>query len=120
MSVLYLTADLLFSSQVTSAARQLGLDVTLVNSSSQLLATLAAENAHLLIIDFTTPDLNLLELIPTLREQAPTEITIIVYGPHVDTASTAAAKQAGCDMVYTRGQFSSQMVDILRRHGCTV
>jgi hypothetical protein len=38
---------------------------------------------------------------------------IIAYGPHVDEALLADAKEAGCDEVLTRGQFNKLFAELL-------
>ncbi len=119
MSALYLTTDLLFSSRVTSAAADCHLDISVVSNEQQLLARVAAGGVHFVLLDFSTPDLNLLATVPHLRQTAARPIAIVAYGPHVDVAGMAGAKQAGCNAVYTRGQFDSQMMMILREFGCS-
>ena len=120
MSALYLTQDLFFSSRVTGAATACALQMSVVADGDQLLAGMQAGSVHFVLLDFSTPGLNLLDLVPRIRAAASTPVSVIAFGPHVNVAGMAAAKQAGCDEVYTRGQFNNQMVDILHKHGCTV
>ena len=120
MSALYLTKDLFFSSRVTSAASTCSLEMSVVTDGDQLLSCIEAGGVHFALLDFSTPGLDLLDLVPRIRAATSTAVSVIAFGPHVNVAGMAAAKQAGCDEVYTRGQFNSQMVDVLRKHGCTV
>jgi CheY-like chemotaxis protein len=120
MSASYLTTDLLFSSRVTSAAAACGLSLSVVADQSELLAQVATGEVHLVLLEFSMPGLDLLELVPQIRNHTPNAVCIIAFGPHVDVAGIAAARQAGCNAVYTRGQFSQQMAAILQKHGCTV
>ncbi len=120
MSAVYLTKDLLFSSRVTNTAMAIGLEMSVVADQAQLLARLEASDVRFVLLDFGMPGLDLLELVPQIRDKASTPVTVVAFGPHVDIAGIAAARQSGCDQVYARGQFNNQMVDILRRFGCTV
>lgn len=120
MSALYLTNDLFFSSRVTSAAEACKLEMTVVPDQASLLTQLATGDIHLVLLDWSTPGLDLLDLVAEIRDQAARSVSVVAFGPHVDVAGMAGAKQAGCDAVYTRGQFSSQLQAILRQHGCTV
>ena len=119
MSAVYLTKDLLFSSQVTSAASVCGLDISVVSGVEALMARVESGDVHLVLLDYGTPHLDLLDLVPRIRATSAEAISIVAFGPHVNVAGLAAARQAGCDGVYTRGQFSRQLVDILGRYGCT-
>ncbi len=120
MTALYLTTDLMFSSRVASTAAELSLELSVVSSPQQLLDRVAEGNVHLVVLEFSRPEMPLIELVPRLRESSPVAVRIIAFGPHVDVAGLAGATQAGCDEVYTRGQFNQQLMDILRKHGCTV
>jgi hypothetical protein len=42
--------------------------------------------------------------------------TIIAFGPHVHEALLDAATQAGCDEVFSRGQFFAQLDEIISRN----
>ena len=118
MSALYLTRDLLFASRVGSAAADCHLEMSIVSDEQQLLSRIAEGGIHFVLIDFTTPDLSLLTIVPQIHQASPTPISVVAYGPHVDVAGMAGAKQAGCNAVYTRGRFDSQMIKVLREYGC--
>lgn len=120
MSALYLTDDLFFSSRVRHAATNCSLELKVVSKQSELPAELGAGHVHFVLLDFSMAGLDLLELVPRIRAAATEPVSIVAFGPHVNVGAMAAAKQAGCDEVFTRGQFNSQMDAILRRHGCTV
>jgi len=120
MSALYLTKDLFFSSRLGSAAAVCGLELNTVGEETELLTLVKQGGVHLVVLEFGSPDLDLLSLVPRIRETAPTPVTIIAFGPHVDVAGLSAARQAGCDEVYTRGQLNNQMGSVLRKHGCVV
>jgi DNA-binding NarL/FixJ family response regulator len=112
----YLTADLLFSSRVTSMAEQMGRKIELLTLPAAVDALLNdpdAASPNLVIIDLSMPGLELAALIPRFRE-IPSSPKIIAYGPHVHAPKLAAAEAAGCDVVMSNGEFSSKIGEILR------
>ncbi len=118
MSALYLTRDLLFSSRVTSAAADCGLAMAVVSDVEALTQRVRAGGVRFVLIDFSTPGIDLLDLVRQLHQSSPEPLPIVAYGPHVDVAGMAGARQAGCTAVFTRGQFNNQMAHILRQFGC--
>jgi DNA-binding NarL/FixJ family response regulator len=115
MQCWYLTADLLFSSRVTSMAAQLGRQVELLTLPASVDTLLNDPNAplpNLVIIDLSMPGLNLADLVPRLREVASSP-KIIAYGPHIHAPKLAAAEAAGCDEVLSNGEFSRRIAEIL-------
>lgn len=112
----YLTADLLFSSRVTSVAQQLGRQMELLTLPAAVDALLndpAASAPNIVLIDLSMPGLDLAALVPRLREISSSP-KIIAYGPHVQAAKLAAAQAAGCDVVMSNGEFNSRIAEILR------
>ena len=89
MSAVYLTNDLFFSSRVTSAAAACGLGMSVVADPRGLLTQVEAGDVHLVVLEFSMPGLDLLDLVPRIREAAHTSVTVIAFGPHVDVAGLA-------------------------------
>ena len=83
--------------------------VRAVSNAAQAMETIQAENASLLIVDLSVPALDVAALIEQLRLRDATATRVIAFGPHVHEARLAAAREAGCDEVVSRGQFFSQL-----------
>jgi DNA-binding NarL/FixJ family response regulator len=115
-AVLFVTSDLMFSSQVLGAASRLGLKVQLV-ATPDVAGKLSSE-CRLAIIDLTLPGLALPEALATIRATAPA-VRVVAFGPHVDEQALAAAESAGVDQVLSRGQFHQQYAEILRQVAST-
>lgn len=116
MQVFFLTTDLMSSSQVTGVAKHLDIPITVVGSAASLAEAMAGhEEAALVLIDLSAPALDIDGLVSQLRAAASPAVAI-AYGPHVHEARLEAARQAGCDEVLSRGQFSSQIERILRQY----
>jgi len=116
MSVLFLTKDLTFFSRVSGWAQASGVKLSVVPEAVQLVAHASRDQARLVLIDLGTPGLNLKQLMPQLRGLACPPEAIIAFGPHVHEAKLTAAREAGCDEVVARGEFSKRMVDLLAKH----
>lgn len=113
-AVVFLTSDLMFSSQVLGAANRLGLKVQFV-AGSDLAGKLSSE-CRLVLVDLSLPGLKLTEAIAAVRATAPAA-QIVAYGPHVNEQALAAAEAAGADLVLSRGQFHKQYAELLRDVG---
>lgn len=114
MNILYLTTDLIFSSRVTSVAKAQGINLTVISEAELLIAKASENNVDLVIIDLTMSELDPKKFVLRLRKLANSPKTIIAYGPHVQHAKLDAARDAGCDEVFSKGEFNNQMHDIIR------
>ena len=115
-TVLFLTADMMFLPQLSGAGKVHGCDVQLAMNPSALIEKAGAAAVALVILDLGTPGLDTRDLVPKLRALEQPPKAIIAYGPHVHEARLAAAAEAGCNEVFTRGQFNAQMSAILQRY----
>lgn len=113
-SALFLTGDLVFASKVQAAAGRTGKRLEVVMSAAALLDRMH-EGVRLALIDLAAPGLDIRDLVPKLRglEHPP---AVVAYAPHVHEQRLAAAAEAGCDMVLTRGQFNAQIDDLLKTY----
>ena len=66
------------------------------------------------IVRLTFEQLDVEEVIQWIRSEEAA-ITVIAFGPHVHVKKLANAEQAGCDQVYVRSEFFSQMKTIFSR-----
>ena len=116
MAVFFVTGDLMFSSQVDAAARRLQIELRVVPSAAGLATTLGeADDVALVLVDLSLPAIDPADLVAQIRAAAP-EAAVVAYAPHVHENKLAAARQADCDEVLSRGQFNSQIDRILRRY----
>src|SRR5690242_9040403 len=103
---LVLVRDLMFSSKITAAAREVGATVKIVRDPKQL----AAEAGDRLIVD-----LNQAGALEAAAEwKRLTGGTAIGFVSHVDTDTIAKAKQSGMDQVLSRGQFTQLLPNLLQ------
>jgi CheY-like chemotaxis protein len=99
---------------VEGAATRLGQTVRSASSESQVFEFCEAEDANTLIVDLSMPSLDLAGLVSRLNPNKNSGKRIVAFGPHVHEQRLAAAREAGCDLVVSRGQFFSQLETILK------
>jgi len=117
MSIALVCNDLMSGAQISAAAARSGERLLTFSSPAALVAALAGELAaeppRLVIVDLAAPGLDLGAVIGAARAVGP-GAEIVAFGAHVQANRLAAARQAGCDRVLTRGQFFGQIDGALR------
>jgi CheY-like chemotaxis protein len=116
MSALYLTSDLIFFSRLAGVADRRGWRLETVSDVESLLASAAAEPRRLIILDLGMAGLDPIDLVARLRRLPSPPSAVIAYASHVHESLLAAAHQAGCDQVLSRGQLHAQAERILERY----
>ena len=112
-TALLLSQDLLISSQITGKARQLGIEIDVIGSTKQLAERSQLKDYRVLFVDLGT-DESIAEVVAALPIEQ--QIAVVAYGSHVHTIKLEAARQAGCDEVMSRGQFSATFAEVLQRY----
>ena len=114
--IVYLAADLLWSTRVRSTGDQLGIPMRPVRSIEMLEARLADSPVAAMLVDLDAPEVAM-QLIQRLRGEQAGErersILIVAWGPHVAVDLLQAAKRAGANVVMTRGAFAGRLPEIL-------
>lgn len=105
--------DLFFSSKISGTAAALGFRVEPVGDLSQAKSMLAEGRYRCLFVDLAMPGLSVDEVVAALPKQDRPKV--VAFGSHVDTARLRAAREAGCDDVLPRSQFSAALPEIIKR-----
>ncbi len=113
MSVVFFTKDLLFSSRVTSVATQLSIEMSVLSGADERVERASTVSVKAILLDLGTSGLDPAHLVPQLRKLTPPPNAIIAFGPHVHEAKLAAARDAGCDQMFSHGEFNSRRDEIL-------
>ena len=113
MTVVLLSSDLTVLSRVEGAATRLGQSVRSASGESQAVELCKVADANTLIVDLSTQSLDVASLVDQLKAIEGSGVRVIAFGPHVHEQRLAAARDAGCDLVVSRGQFFSQLETIL-------
>jgi DNA-binding response OmpR family regulator len=106
--VLGCIADLMFSTRLRDAARELGHDCQIVRRAGDVPGQLAG--VDLLVVDLMIASGGALELVEAAREAG---VVTVAYGEHVQAEVLQAARDAGADQVLTRFEFTKQLPALL-------
>jgi DNA-binding NarL/FixJ family response regulator len=116
MPVVALISDLMMQSQVGGAALRVGVELQIAGSESQLIEKAAAGDVGLVLVDLSHPGINPERVMQQLKPLLSEAVRTVAFGPHVHKLLLEAAIAAGFDAVLSRGQFHSQMDQVLA--GC--
>ena len=114
MSVVLLSRDLVTTSRVEGAALRQQISLRTVGGVEPAIAVCTDASIALVIVDIATASLDVAALVERLK-QLPSPPSIVAFGPHVHEAALAAASDAGCDEVLSRGQFFAQLDSVIAR-----
>lgn len=115
MSIVYVSNDLMFSSRLSAAAQAAAVDVRVAGDVSVVPSLLEDGAVRLVVLDLTLPGLDPSAIVPVIRAAAP-DAAVIAYGPHVHEQKLAAAQAAGCSEVLSKGQFNSNLGQLIARY----
>jgi DNA-binding response OmpR family regulator len=111
--IVLISTDLMVTSRIQGAAARCGATVRVVGSATAAIERHHEEPATLVVVDLATPSLQLVDLVDTFKQQVPSPVPVIAFGPHVHEDKLAAARAAGCDLVMSRGKFFSEVDSIV-------
>ena len=97
--IAYLGGDLAVFSRLRSLLKGPGQDLKMIGPQ-----TPPSELFKGLIIDLSQPIPSIAECVQAWRATLTKNAAIVAFGPHVLTDRLDTARQAGCDVVLTRGQ----------------
>lgn len=112
--------DLFFVTKIQDTARKLNVKVEFVKSDTDLLERVeqqGGEAPSLIAFDLNNVNAKPLQAIPKLRAKFKRGTSIVGFVSHVQGDLKLKAQEAGCDVVMPRSAFSSNLPQILRRHG---
>ena len=112
--VLAAVNNLFFVGKLQSAAKQASVLLTFASSEDDLLEK-AREGAELVVLDLGDQEMDAVEAIKKLRSAPETSnLRMLAFVRHTDPDRAEQARQAGCERVIARSEFSVQLVDLLR------
>lgn len=111
MTILLLSADLGCLATVSGAANRAGHELRTSMNAAAIDDKLT--DVGLVVLDLNMASLDPGELVPRLRSRLTPDAAILAFGPHVHESKLAAAADAGCDRVLSRGQFHARLDALL-------
>ena len=114
-SIVAAVDDLMFSSRISTAARQMGIDLSFARRPSILLRARRAKHPGLSILrSQCDARLDPIGAIAALKADATLRaITTMGFVSHVDSDIITKARAAGIDEVLARSAFSARLAEIL-------
>ena len=114
--VLALVDDLMFSSKIRTAAKQLDVPLTFARSRAAALTELRANRPAVLILDLNGTRMDPLGTVTEIKsDPALADIATVGFVSHVQTDLIEAARRAGVDEVMPRSMFVTKLAEILAR-----
>ena len=113
--VLAAVDDLLFTSKIASAAKQLGVELVFARTSEEILRQARALRPALAIFDLNSQRTQPLATITSLKaDPALASIRVVGFVSHVQSDLIEAARAAGADEVLARSAFTMRLPEILK------
>jgi CheY-like chemotaxis protein len=112
--VLAAVNNLFFVGKIEAAARQASVELTFASSEDDLLKK-ARAGADLIVFDLGDEGLGALESLRSLKSQPETAaVPTLGFLRHTQPDLAERAREAGCEKVMPRSEFSAHLVDLLR------
>jgi len=112
--ILCVVDDLMFSVKISTAARQVGVDIYFERSPDKVLPGIRDRKPSLVILDLNSATLKPLDVIAAVKSDPDLRDTrLLGYVAHVQGETIAAARRAGADEVLARSAFSERLGEIL-------
>lgn len=113
--ILAVVDDLMFSSRISTAARQLGVDIAFARTQADLLDRARTLAPALVILDLNARTIDPLVAIAALKDDPALHgIKTLGFVSHVDGDMIARARTAGVDEVLARSAFTARLGEILK------
>jgi CheY-like chemotaxis protein len=114
--ILAILDDLLFTSKIKTAAKQLGVAISVARSREGALTEMRAHQPSLVIFDLNNPRTDPLGTVEAMKaDPALATIATVGFASHVQTDVIEAARKAGVDEVMARSMFTDRLPQILAR-----
>jgi CheY-like chemotaxis protein len=111
MNIVLVSSDLMLASSASGLVA--GGALMIAADAKAALAACQADDGHqAVVVDLRTPGIDLPALVAEIRRRFP-QSTIHAFGPHVHADRLAAARAAGCDEVFTRGEFDHRLAALV-------
>jgi DNA-binding NarL/FixJ family response regulator len=112
--IVCLIDDLIFSVKISTAAKSLGVALHFERAPDQVLRTVREQAPSLVIFDLNSARLKPMEAIAAMKADPGLQaVRTLGYVSHVDSATIAAARDAGIDQVLARSAFADRLGEIL-------
>ena len=114
MRVLVAVHDLMFTSKINAAGQ--GHELLWLPRGTAIFAKAKELKPDVVIIDLGNANLNAAASIRELKADGQTsEMVVLAYSGHTDEAAIQAAKESGADQIFSKGEFTRRLPEILAK-----
>jgi DNA-binding NarL/FixJ family response regulator len=111
--VLALVNDLFFYSKIRQTAQQLGRQLEPAQPET-ISAKLRESAAETLVLELGSGLEEALDAVRALKSDAElAKVRVVAFGSHVQVSMLQAAREAGCDEVLSRSEFTARLPELL-------
>ena len=112
-TVLLVGQNLFFSGRVEAVAEPLGYDVQRATTESIFWEIYASRRPALILVDLEGDEPTWSNVLEKLDHQDLGGAKIVAFGPHEDVATLERARNLGCDIVLSKGEFNRDLPKII-------
>ncbi|HEY6330168.1 MAG TPA: response regulator [Blastocatellia bacterium] len=114
--ILIAVDDMFFAARIRSTAEGLGLPISIVKTSPDLIQKAESLLPSLIIVDLNSERLDPIESIRQLKSRPDLKsLPVIGFLSHVQIDLKNQAEQAGCDSILPRSAFTQRLPEILQQ-----
>lgn len=112
-TILLVGQNLFFSGRVEALADPLGYDVQRATTESIFWAKYSSHRPALILVDLEGDEPVWSNVLENLDHQELGEAKIVAFGPHENVATLDRARDLGCDLVLSKGEFNRDLPKII-------
>ena len=115
-TVLLAADDLMFPSRIREAMRPLGYPLSVAATEEAVREKIVTDSPAVILVNLNTRRVDPIALIRALKaDPATSEVPVLAFAGHVETAKHDAARAAGADMVAANSSVSMHLPKLLDR-----
>ena len=111
--ILVIATNLFFLPRIQNMAAPSGCDTRQVMTVDRLKEEMADGDTVLVLVDLEADPDFWGEAVGRVLASGPSRPQVVGYGGHTNTEMLQRAKEAGCDLVLTKGQFSRDLAKLI-------
>ena len=112
-TVLVVGQNLFFLPRIQNAATPNGYKVLQTRTEAEFRENFEEGTTALVLVDLEGDAEEWPKVVQGLRGEKRASVKVVAFGPHSDEAGMARARDLGCDLVLSKGEFSRDLIKLL-------
>ena len=112
-TVLVVGQNLFFLPRIQNAATPNGYKVLQTRTEAEFRESFEEGTTALVLVDLEGDAQEWPKVVQGLRGEKRASVKVVAFGPHSDEAGMARARDLGCDLVLSKGEFSRDLIKLL-------